>query len=872
MAQNAFFFTTHLEEVSARDYPPSHRPIDWSVSSTKSGRFPLGDHYSRHEVIVALRDREITPIVQKWIVSTCHASIPNEHANTAANLKLPNSKITVQIALDPLKGITDTEDSKSHLFSTLRLPKSNFLPFHLHARFAISSNRQTLIFTPGDSKDYAGDPKTAFNAWILNDLVPSLYLTSLEYFKHCSSDNHYDTRFWWLNPRQPADDITVFVRQAIINFLPSSSIRLLHSTSEEWISFKDAVFSRDEPPIVRDVLAGLRLPTFVIAPRHTGLNKESSAILVDAKYVKMAFTEYTSKLHTILKTPTIAISDVFDILFYIKDEAPLAGLPLFILADKSLAFIPRIHEKPVYHSKIRSHSVLFSSTDFLHKSYSEEIIQALTNDTSVNLQILSDTSVGKLVEAELESFNDDQAMELEAWLDRFWNEYDGLPGPPPLSSLESDNLKLLKGVSSHLSFNDCQPNNVVRDPGIPLQWLVPILKKLDINVLKFQSHPKLVNHINTHFPSLVINILQCFRSKNVSSFPMLSEDEHERLASWVRDAFLGAYQTVDHLVEKQLLLRLPIWNVQLGGRQRLHSSHDLRVLPLGFEVEDISHYLRPNIPVASSHYHYSYSRLSDCFKPLSPAQILKVVQLPTILRDYCDCRRYKNFLKAIISQVDVNTVNLSALKFPDCNGSLRAISELYDHRVRLFAEDLKSTERSSFLHRDFRDLSSAKLNILGFQHAINFTTFKKCAEAIETLIYNPNFLDNPLSRTELMEMANVTFECYNTILPSLLMTDASLWKQLDAIPFVRPRTVRRQGASYNVDPSYYTQLSQLISPSQMIRPEFEPVAWTQCALPFKSLSEEVLAVNRTLGVPEASVVVCSFFYILPFKRLILPTG
>ena len=98
--------------------------------------------------------------------------------------------------------------------------------------------------------------------------------------------------------------------------------------------------------------------------------------------------------------------------------------------------------------------------------------------------------------------------------------------------------------------------------------------------------------------------------------------------------------------------------------------------------------------------------------------------------------------------------------------------------MRLFAEDLKYTERSSFLHPDFRDLSSEKLNILGFQHAI----------------------------------------------------------------------------------TYCTQLSQLLPPSQIIRPEFEPVAWTQCALPLKSLSEEVLAVNKSLGVPKASVVVSPLFF------------
>jgi hypothetical protein len=169
-----------------------------------------------------------------------------------------------------------------------------------------------------------------------------------------------------------------------------------------------------------------------------------------------------------------------------------------------------------------------------------------------------------------------------------------------------------------------------------------------------------------------------------------------------------------------------------------------------------------------SHYSYSYSHLSECFKPLSPAQRLYSVQLPTILRDNSDRRRYKHFLKAIITLVDANTFNLSALKFPDFNGSLRVISELYDYSVRLFAKDLKYTERSSFLHPDFRDLSSAKLNlnILGFQHAITFTTFKKCAEAIQGLVYDSNFLNNPHTRIELIEMAKVTFDCYNTTLPT----------------------------------------------------------------------------------------------------------
>ena len=875
MAQNAFFFTTHLEEISAQEYI-FHRPsVSWSVSSTRSEPCPLGDQYTRHEVSLNIRVREKAPVFQKWIISTCHAPIPDDHANTAANLKLPpKSNMTVQIALDPLKGRAD-EKSESYLFSTLRLPKPNCLPFHLHARFAISSNRQSLIFTSGGSHNNVYDPKTAFNAWILRDLVPSLYLTSLEYLKHDSSletSKRYDAKVWWLNTPSP-DNITIFVREAILQLLPSSELCLFRSANDEWISFTEAVFSYDEPSIIRDVLARLRLPTLVLAHRHTGLNKAPSVTLVDTTYVKQAFTEFTSELETILisryvntSSSPYSIPQIFDILNYIKDEAPLAGLPLFILADKSFAYIPEIFERPVYLSGTRSHCTLFSSTAFLHRSCSPEIVQALNKDASVNLQVLSADLVPKLVEAELEhflaeaereGFDDNEAK--EEWLDHFWNEYNGLPGPPTLSSLVSPNLKLLKGVSSPLSLHDCRPDTVVQDPGSDYRsWLVPILKKLGINVLKSHSHRTLVEYLDTRFPPLLINVLKCFLNKNVLSFPTLTKDEHGKLASWMRENTWYEHSNGRGKfdAEKEFLFRLPVWEAQLDGRQQLLPASDLHVLPDGFDMTDVSHYLRPNMAVASSR----YSGGSEYFKPLSLAQIFNVVQLPTILRSDIDRRRNKKFLKAAIARVDTRTVNLGELKFPDCNGTLRSLSELYDHRVRLFAEDLKYTEKSSFLHPSFRDLSSRKLQILGFQQTITFTTFKKCAEVVEAHGYDPKFLANSQKRTDLMEMARVTFDCYKTTLPSLLMTDASKWNQLDAIAFVRPRNAHRLGASYDVDPSYCTQLSPLLAPSRIIRPEFEPIAWTQCALPLESFSDEVLAVNRTLGVPDASVVVSLFFF------------
>ena len=836
------------------------------MSSTRSERCPLGDQYTRHEVSVNIRVREQAPISQKWIVSTCHAVIPVQHQNTAANLKLPpNSKMTVQIALDPRKGEIN-EDSRSNLFSTLRLPKPNFLPFHIDARFAISSNRQSLIFTAGGSQNYVDDPKTVFNAWILGVVVPPLYLTSLEYLKHCSSrenSKRYDARVWWLNPSLPPDEITIFVREAILKLLPSSAVRVFRSANDEWISFKDAVFSRDEPSVVCRVLTRLRVPTLVVVPWHTGLNKLSSAKLVDTKYVKKAFTKRIVELKAILEaaSSTYTIADVFSILDYIKDEAPLAGFPLFILADGSLDSLPRISERPVYRSANRSHCDLFSTTAFLHNSCREEIIQALKNDTSVNLQIFSAKSVPKLVQAELEGFDDDEAR--GEWLERFWNAYDGLPGPPPLSLLQSPNLKLIKGVSGHLSLCDCRPDTVVQDPGDHRSWLVPILKKLDINVLKFShSHPpKLVDYFYTAFPSLSINILQCFMNKSVLSFPTLNEAEHRELASWMRATYTytwsGKKKKNRLSPENQFLLRLPVWEAQLDGRQQLLSASDILVLPTGFDMEDMSYYLRSDVAVASSH--YNYSGYPEYFKPLTLARIFDVVHLPTILHNDCDRRKYKDFLKAMIAQVN-HTVNLGALKFPDCNGTLRVISELYDHNVGLFAEDLKYTARSSFLHPDFRDLSSSKLELLGFQQAITFPAFKKCARTVEALGHDSNFYADPHTRMDLMRMATCTFHSYNTILPSLLMTNASLWNELDAISFVRPRTDRRQGASYDVDPSYCTQLSPLLAPSQIIRPEFEPMAWTQYALPLERLSEEVLAVNKTLGVPNASLVVSPFFF------------
>ncbi|KAJ6531217.1 hypothetical protein B0H19DRAFT_1384430, partial [Mycena capillaripes] len=157
LAKDAMYFTS-LEQVSA-----SHRePVGgitslWSVSASRSAK-TVFKHPLTHEIVILDLDSK------KWLVTkaiTPPACVPDEYRPVLAEMKLDSSKIglVVQMAfpLDEMGGLAHPS-RPSHLFSSLRLPVQSSLPAHIHAQFALSSDRRHIRFEPPDGSGTRMDP------------------------------------------------------------------------------------------------------------------------------------------------------------------------------------------------------------------------------------------------------------------------------------------------------------------------------------------------------------------------------------------------------------------------------------------------------------------------------------------------------------------------------------------------------------------------------------------------------------------------------------------------------------------------------------------------------------------------------------------
>jgi len=777
----------------------------------------------------------------------------------------------VQLAIKVI--LKDTKEPESYLFSTLRLPKSTSLPFHLHSRFAISSNRQSIVFDPVDSRNNR-DSKTSFNVWILEQLVPPLYLSALEHILHLYSDSssrRFDNKRWWLS--DSSDEISSVVRAAFARLLPEADNPLFKSADNQWIPFRDAVFSGDETRRIRDILLQLKAVRFVSSYRHSELTKIPSATPVDTAFVKQVLVNPAALefLQNLYDEKTVSATDIRGIFGYVAEDSPLKGLPLLILSTGELVEIPGANVSTVYVSSDPSHAALFSSSLFLGQGYSTEAINHLQADSSISVAALSEKNITTLIRTEISRFTTDQ--ERNAWLDLLWDQYPSLPTPPNLQFLEDTSLKIVKTSSKNLSLPECLTTRIIYDiSALKKEGLASITKELGIDVLELNSKSIIGKYLSKRFSDkLIVNFLQCLQEKLVTSFDALKPNDHDRLANWLQQSIyqnISDWRRKDPGVQKSFLLQLPLWEVYRDQRKQRLPASGVMILPRDFSADNIISNMKPTQSIASysaqfvTFLAYCRNMKQAKFRCMSASEIMKAVSLPTPM----DLARLKPFLHSVF-QLPVVELKQANLALPVSDGTMRNVDELYDHTVGLFVKTLKYTQRPSFLHPFLRDLNLHTLHTLGVTRKIDIESFRFCASEVQRLSDQPRpgDGDNWPDRQELFEMSQAAFQAYQDELPAQFMTKKALWASLDEISFIRPKEVRRQGVSYDWQRYFDPPFPVVLAPSQVVRPNMEPIAWTQRYLCFHEPADEVLALNINFGVPRVFEVVRPDTFICPQK-------
>ena len=867
LAQNAFFFTG-LESISARiraddiggRYLWSFSALRWVPRLLKNG---LSYRLLEIASIRGRRDENL------WIVATSEGTqIPENHKTTAMGLKLTKANLVVQLAIR-LKPAMD-DQVKFWLFSTLRLSKMTTLPFHLDAPFAISPNQQSIVDSP-DSRRESRDPKSDFNAWILTEVVPPLYLSSLTHvvIQQYTPSHILPHKRWWL--LNPTDDISKHVSRSFLTLLGKSDSKVFKSNDGRLQAFGDAVFAKadhdSQVDVVVNILVRLKAPRLVTEYASTGLATLEMARTINGAFVRSALNEISKKLQHLYMNGIIKLGDVVALLDYVRNETPLTGLPLLVLSTDVLVPIPDALGQRIYFPHIAAHADLFESAAFLHPAL--WIFEELWSSPSINVVKLTSTHAEELILRELVRLSEKGK---ESWLEKFWELYNTLPGPPSFSSLEAAGVKLVRGSKRHYSLGECQPNQVVYFANSDLgKELSPALLKLGIDTVKPTGSTELESYLGARFPEALVNVLMCLSARNITRFDCMCAEEATHLKNWLTSSIKTRNSISDPRINGTHLSQLRIWPAHTSrGPVVRCSAFELAILPSFFSVEALIPYLRPNSLVAKYSdglvaVRMSSLRLNDSSSiTMSPQQILNFVEIPSMITDSAQMDTFGNFLRNLFYFPSQKLTSVSSmLKIFDVDGRARPIKTLYDHTVPLFSAALADT--SLFLHPLLRNLGLNTLRSLGLNHEISMVTFRTCVEEVQAALRR-HVQDGTPTRDRLFEMSRVAFECYNNALPRIIRSSLFSWGVLDRIAFVRARNARRRGASYPADDFCTSRLPLLLTPSQCVLPSLEPIAWTQRATFFEEPNGNVKAANMKLGVPEVREVV-SVNIFLPIRRI-----
>ncbi|KAJ6618898.1 hypothetical protein B0H10DRAFT_2028426 [Mycena sp. CBHHK59/15] len=856
LAKDALYFTS-LETISGLQQPPTGPHIAlWSIRASRTAKSDSNQIYRENLSLTICQYSKLEPYTQNWLVtksSTPSSHVPAEYAPVLSGMKLngPNILLVVQMAFLLKETTTPSESTtplkqgpKYNLFSGLRLPVETSLTAHISAQFSISSDRRHIRFEPSDSSGRRL-PQAAYNNWLLCHLIPPLYISSIPLAATALSRTGRvrDPFSWW--PKDTSDEISRAVIQDFYQLLPSSTALACCTVSGTLIAPTDAVFYGygTLPRAVEDVLLKLKPPTLVMLTHRIHMLAHPAPFLgvcklrfIDPTFVGEIIGSRNTTLAALFKSRGIGVGTVDGVLlFLLKGQAPaISDLPLLVLADGTLASGNATY--PIYACQ-GSVPPIFSGGNFLHQALDAETRELLVRRTDMNVRLFDEVAVLDLLKqripAQPRCIHPPATM---AWLREFWETFSQLPGPPRLSSLDPLPLISTATHGEHISLEYCRRDDVISEP-IGLPHLVAAMQRMD---LVFCQIPEALR-ASFDKPFDLETCLRAIRFGG-SAFHLLSENEIRVVGEWIQSSVQSCTADSQNIVQS-----LPIWEVRRNNRTVLLPATSVQMLPASFHCDTFADYIRPGIAVAN----YSTALRTVLSWPpirqtsMNSVQLEKILSFPESLAP-SKVNDYRALLNRFLSLGGSGQIPV-----PDSDLRLRPVNELFDDTEELFSAALQSSERTLFLHPQFRNMHS-QLRTKDLRYQVDWSSFLLCARTV-----NDDLTIRQLPEAEIMERAQVVYKYYQSRVPSIVMRTDTKWRQLSTLRFI-PRLGHRSTSSSYDDADSYCEgapLPQIVSPSQLLRREYEQVAWTQRALFREEPGQILSALNSSLGVPSAQEVV-----------------
>jgi sacsin len=347
-------------------------------------------------------------------------------------------------------------------------------------------------------------------------------------------------------------------------------------------------------------------------------------------------------------------------------------------------------------------------------------------------------------------------------------------------------------------------------------------------VLAFFENRKKVTSIDL---ITILSFLDNVGGDTLQRFCQSHDEEYAKFAEWARAGVRD--------MPKRLLApacRLPIWpNLCTGGTVSYVTAAAARVLPF----KATPSIAMPFVSFESNIVAYSPALVNHLHvRPMGFSIFRDCLTIPSRLSEG-NTHDYRRLLDLLISS---RLEDPRDVVVPNALGSMVPSSTLYSRLNTLFLQAFQ-TRPEKLIHADFRHLESG-LSGFGLKTQMSFASFKVCVTAIHEDVDGENRV----------QRARSLFSWYNNELPIHTAGDYTSWRELDNLRFIPRHEIRHRTMSLYMD-TYARTLPDLVAPNEIVRPEFEAIAWTQRALFQQRPSERLLIADLSLGVPSVFEVV-----------------
>lgn len=788
--------------------------------------------------------------------------LPDEFKSLASKHKLRSHlKITLGGCV-PSGGKKNADKDARHtprgrLYSQLPLPTLTCLPIHIDAPFILADDRRSIRFE--ETGQLNGESK--YNYWLLSERVPQLYTSLLQSWPASGNKD-----IWPGATQADSDPISRVIIKAFYSDRFACSLRRFCDTlSGARLAPLHALFLLAESASVMSIISLLRPPTFVKLPARIRSLLPPDARRVNATALRNMVVSHHDSLITSYRDHQIETQDLDALISRMLKESTdsVTGVRILPLADGSLSAVKKGPAPAIFTGNWRSSLKeepwrIFPLDRFLHPDVqsSKDGLVAL----GLNVHMFDGERAVELIRdiipsAAISTLSQAQQDKLDSLL-RHIDKLDiSLSGPNSTNGIRSIPLVPTNKPGTYVSLHHCEEHSVLALP--THSYLVRILEQLDIHLV----------HVNTCPPALRIHlysltctfedILQLFEQRGIP--PLISQnirsDDHERFAEFVKqhlNSLRTAHYTivgkgrnrrsiVSYTVNHLSVARsLPIWKAQCNGQtQFVAACHgSLHMLPLAISLSVASPFLEPT----GTYINFSNDlNIVLGVEPMSIATLCASVRFPPTMHSQ-QLPSLKRLLEALITFASEDSI--ASLDVPNVYGTMVRADTLYAHSNPVFRAAFATSRPQYFLHPELRGLESS-LSRFGFHRSITMASFEKCARTIH----------GEFEETGRAEGASTVFAYYNTELWRLATVAA--WQSLDHTSFI-PRSRIRRNYLNGLDHSFFDYarpMPDIVSPSDILRPEHEAIAWTQRALFESTPSPNLLVAYPSLGVPRAEEVV-----------------